>query len=143
MTKIIQWDGTQENLPLPNQPFFYKDEIKNFVWKPCNCKESCQRPVAYKLENGEKDFAMTIRLRGIDQGVVMHTVTAKLGYIEELALTQGNLIKIAMLVNRATDGVPLSGSAFQAFLESKDLSEEEFIVALSKAEKILSAALML
>ena len=129
MTIIVRWDGTQKNLPLANQPFFYKGKTDNFVWRPCNCKESCQRPIAYSV-----DFAMTTRLRGTNQGELMSNVLVKLGHMEELIQAGENIVAIAKLLNDVLPELPKPGEdGFESFLAKKDIPVEELATAVLKA----------
>jgi hypothetical protein len=133
-TRVPVWDGNPESLPQMGKLFLYRG--KKFSWRICSC--GCGRPAGYL--KGKLNKAMTIRLRGSDQGDAIYSVLVKLGKIEELI--QAVVLSGKEAVNsllEATLGeiyVQVGGygyKAVNAFLDTKGISETEMGIATGEA----------
>lgn len=78
---IPVWDGNANNLPPMEEPFIYNGKM--YAWSPCPCEEpNCKRPTV--VTEGQTNFEMTVRLRGLNQGDPVANVLCKMGFMEQL-----------------------------------------------------------
>ena len=131
-SNIQEWNGDSNHLP--EKEFSFKGQV--YTWKPCDCSEHCQRPLAYK--DGHVDLELTTRLRGADQGDYMSSVLVKLGKMEELIIAGANRALIADLLEITLFAMlPLPGTPkFDEMIEKYGISELELIFATGEAAGI-------
>ncbi len=127
---LLDWDGDLFALPPQGEMFTYNGE--RYLWRPCNCRPACQRPLAFK--NGmQKDMAMTTRLRGYDQGIQAEDIIAKFYGIEALVeATKSEIPQVINLWTQLVTEVEANGDINTALLESKDIYIEDYLEAKSE-----------
>lgn len=134
MADLYLWDGNPSELPEMGKPFIYNGE--QYVWERCLC--GCEKPLGFLgNEVEDRDFEMTVRLRGKDQGDPLASVLVKLGKMEEMIQTKGNPHAIGKVLNDylGEAGVQ-STNDFDEKVElfaSKGIAIEELYLALAEA----------
>lgn len=73
------WSGKASELPPHGVQFLYNSE--RYIWHPCDCKPSCQRPDVYSVISEEKSDELTVLARGDNQGYPIEDVLIKVGII--------------------------------------------------------------